>query len=192
MSEAKAHPGEIVVSVSDAAARGQSFASSFGESQLSRLAALVAQSRDDSVGGAAVPTIVSCSLRFAPAVRPAMARIRGEIEARFGLMCQRCLEVAALEQVTTVDVVVVDPELPDAALEEAAIGEDRWDHAGDELSLTEFVDEFVLLSLPLVVRHADPAQCGALANSALAAGEADEGRQKPFADLASLMAKRQQ
>jgi uncharacterized protein len=61
----------------------------------------------------------------------------------------------------------------------------------ERLSLTELIEEQVLLGLPLVPMHAEAAQCG-VAEAALAAGEPEaavEEKQRPFANLRALLDK---
>jgi len=108
-------------------------------------------------------------------------RVDGEVV----LACQRCLKpcACAVDEKASLVVVARDTdEVPGGY--EPLLGD------AERLSLTELVEEQVLLGLPLVPMHASAVQCGAAA--ALASGEpeaaADE-KQRPFANLRELLDK---
>lgn len=191
MVDATNKPASDLVNIMDAAGRGASYQYTLDTASLPRLASLIQDSADDSVGGESVKCHVAVTIRFQPARRPARATLSGTIDSQLSLMCQRCLELAPIDQSQSIDSVVVEPDVTDDDLQDEGIKADRWDHQGDTLSISEFVDEFLVLNLPLVVRHANREHCGALANKALPGDvNENEDRQTPFAGLAELMSKR--
>ena len=111
------------------------------------------------------------------------------MRARAWLVCQRCLKEfeAALESPVRVAFVGRDAE--------AGRVPDEYDAVtapGGRIQLTEFVEEELLLALPLVPMHATPAECALkLAAEAEAEGEVPTApaRQvtRPFADLRQLL-----
>ncbi len=159
---------------------------SLEKAHLPRLSALIAQSREDAVGGAAPELSADVALGFAFRQQPRFIEISGNIKARFGLMCQRCLELAPLEVDVAVSLAVVAADKPGDYLESVKETHERWDHDGDELLLAEVVDELILLELPLVIMHEERTDCGRLAGEARFAAQS-ERTQRPFADLSALL-----
>jgi len=117
--------------------------------------------------------------------------LEGAVRARAWLVCQRCLKQfeAALESPVRVAFVGRDAE--------AGRVPDEYDAVtapGGRIQLTEFVEEELLLALPLVPMHATPAEC-ALQLAAEAEAEADGDAPatparpvtRPFADLRQLL-----
>ncbi len=109
-----------------------------------------------------------------------------QVEGVTYLACQRCLKpcACALDESALLVVVARDTdEVPGGY--EPLLGD------AERLSVTELIEEQVLLGLPLVPMHETAAECGA-AVAALAVGEdeaaADE-TQKPFANLRELLDK---
>jgi len=115
--------------------------------------------------------------------------LEGAVRVRAWLVCQRCLKEfqAALESPVRVAFVARDAEagrVPDAY--DAVIA------PGGRLALEEFVEEELLLALPLVPMHASPAECALELATATADGEADappaaRPTQRPFAELRDLL-----
>jgi uncharacterized protein len=116
--------------------------------------------------------------------------LQGAVRARAWLVCQRCLREfeAALESPVRVAFVGRDAE--------AGRVPDEYDAVtapGGRIRLAEFVEEELLLALPLVPMHATPAEC-ALKLAAEAESE-PEGESaapaqpvtRPFAELRELM-----
>jgi uncharacterized protein len=109
-----------------------------------------------------------------------------QVDGEVTLTCQRCLRPCASRVDESASLVVVGSdadELPGGY--EPLLGDP------ERLSLTELIEEQVLLGLPLVPMHAEAAQCGA-AEAALAAGEPEaavEEKQRPFANLRALLDK---
>ena len=117
--------------------------------------------------------------------------LEGAVRARAWLVCQRCLKAfeAALESPVRVAFVGRDAE--------ASRVPDEYDAVtapGGRIQLTEFVEEELLLALPLVPMHATPAECAlTLAAEAGADAEGDAPRAparpvtRPFAELRELL-----
>ena len=114
--------------------------------------------------------------------------LEGAVRARAWLVCQRCLKAfeAALESPVRVAFVGRDAEagrVPDAY--------DAVTAPGGRLALEEFVEDELMLALPLVPMHATPAECAVLLAADDVEGEADAPaavpRQRPFAELRDLL-----
>jgi DUF177 domain-containing protein len=114
--------------------------------------------------------------------------LEGAVRARAWLVCQRCLKAfeAALESPVRVAFVGRDAEagrVPDAY--------DAVTAPGGRLALEEFVEDELLLALPLVPMHATPAECAVLLAAEDTGGEADAPpavpTQRPFAELRDLL-----
>ena len=117
--------------------------------------------------------------------------LEGAVRARAWLVCQRCLKEfeASLESPVRVAFVGRDAE--------AGRVPDEYDAVtapGGRIQLTEFVEDELLLALPLVPMHATPAEC-ALQLAAEAEAEADADSEapaarpvsRPFAELRELL-----
>jgi uncharacterized protein len=106
------------------------------------------------------------------------------VEGEVLLTCQRCLRPCACSVAESAVLAVVahdSDEVPGGY--EPLLGD------AERLSVTEVIEEQVLLGLPLVPKHANAAQCGAPAVAPAAGGDdtaADE-KQKPFANLRQLL-----
>jgi uncharacterized protein len=114
--------------------------------------------------------------------------LEGAVRARAWLVCQRCLKEfeAALESPVRVAFVARDAE--------AGRVPDEYDAVtapGGRIQLTEFVEEELMLALPLVPMHATPAECAlTLASEPEADSEPAAPAQpvtRPFAELRELM-----
>ncbi|MBS0396886.1 MAG: DUF177 domain-containing protein [Proteobacteria bacterium] len=127
------------------------------------------------------------SVRFRFHVAGAYPALEGAVQARAWLTCQRCLKEfeAALESPVRVAFVGRDAE--------ASRVPDEYDAVtapGGRIQLSEFVEDELLLALPLVPMHDTPAQC-ALTLAAEAESEAPaaaaRSATRPFAELRELM-----
>jgi uncharacterized protein len=113
-------------------------------------------------------------------------RIDVRVAGEMFLACQRCLRPCrcAVDESASLVVVARDTdEVPGGF--EPLLGDP------ERLSVTELIEEQVLLGLPLVPTHASAAECGAAA-AALAADEAEaaaDEKQRPFANLRELLDK---
>jgi uncharacterized protein len=117
--------------------------------------------------------------------------LEGAVRAKAWLVCQRCLQQfeAALESPVRVAFVGRDAE--------AGRVPDEYDAVtapGGRIQLAEFVEDELLLALPLVPMHATPAECALkLAEEAQVESENEapaapaQPVTRPFADLRELM-----
>jgi len=112
------------------------------------------------------------------------ASVRVRVEGEVMLTCQRCLRPCAWNVAEDASLVVVTQDV-----EEVPGGFEPLLGDPERLSLTELIEEQLLLGLPLVPRHANAASCGEA--STASHGEADEpaaeDRQRPFANLRALL-----
>jgi uncharacterized protein len=101
--------------------------------------------------------------------------VQGSLSAGLQMTCQRCLEPVVVEVDTTFSVVVSEVETDEM---DSVISEDG------ELSLSELVEDELLLALPIVAHH-DATECGVVVE----AGTGDAGvpvQDGPFAVLEKL------
>jgi uncharacterized protein len=108
------------------------------------------------------------------------------VEGEVILTCQRCLGRCGCRVDESAALAVVERDT-----DEVPGGYEPLLGDAERLSVTEVIEEQVLLGLPLVPMHADAAQCGA-AGAAPAAGvdeSAADEKQKPFANLRQLLDK---
>ena len=111
-----------------------------------------------------------------------LPRATGSIKARLASVCQRCLEPFDLELEVPVDVVFGDED-DVAAAGGVPSGQEVWELDDEQLSLRDLVEEWLIMSLPLAPMHDDETSC-----SASAANRDAQDKVRPFADLKSLMA----
>ncbi len=106
------------------------------------------------------------------------------VEGRVMLPCQRCLRPCecAVSESTQLVVVADDKEEVPGGFEPALGDPER-------LSVTELVEEQMLLGLPLVPLHDDESECGAIeaALPVVAEDAPAEEKQRPFANLRELL-----
>jgi len=119
-------------------------------------------------------------------VRGALGEIRlqGTITGGIGQQCQRCLQPMMWRFSLEPDVVLVDPAGPPPALGDA---QEVLELGPDGLRPAEFVEEEILLALPLAPRHED---CQARLPHEFEAGGGDRDAENPFAVLQELRKKR--
>jgi uncharacterized protein len=116
--------------------------------------------------------------------RPALD---GEVDAEVTLTCQRCLTAMRLPIEGRLELVFVASEAEAAG--ELPEGLEPALAPNGRASLAAVVEDELLLSLPLVARHADPAECAQAAGpervaaESAAAARREESVQRPFADL---------
>lgn len=110
------------------------------------------------------------------------AVISGQVRASVILQCQRCLEAMTVQLNSEINVGLVrkktDEGLLPAEMDAMQIEND------DPLVLSEFIEDELLLSLPIVARHQEGEAC-ALKNEYQEGDEAPK-RPNPFAVLVSL------
>lgn len=110
-----------------------------------------------------------------------------QVSGELVLTCQRCLRPCTCAVNESASLVVMASDV-----EEVPGGFEPLLGDAERLSITELIEEQLLLGLPLVPRHAKTALCGeAPAAIAVSASEAaaDE-TQRPFANLRELLDKR--
>ena len=113
--------------------------------------------------------------------------LHGSFQTRVALACQRCFAPVTVVLAGDIALAVVPEndegrDLP-AALDPLPVA--------DSVALAALVEDEILLALPPMPVHADPAVCrqhGYTAPEQPSAGP-DEGRQQPFAGLADLLAR---
>ncbi len=110
--------------------------------------------------------------------------IRVQVRGAVMLPCQRCMRPCACDVNEDASLVVVAHDA-----EEVPGGYEPCVGDAERLSLTDLIEEQVLLGLPLVPKHADAAVCGEAAGSAgkIERAPAADDRQRPFADLRRLL-----
>lgn len=122
--------------------------------------------------------------------------VKGKIECDLDLHCQRCLNAVNTPLETELAVVFVSTDVQAETLQE---GFDTWLVEDNELFLQDFIEDEILLALPVVVSHEEHEQCQparelieALPEDAIAEDhDSPEGEQKenPFAVLKDLKLK---
>jgi uncharacterized protein len=111
----------------------------------------------------------------------------GELSATLLLTCQRCLEEVAVAVVASCHLGFVDDEAAAAAVPAT---HDPVIMTQGRVSLTELVEEELLLALPIVPVHADTANCVARpADRADEEAPKAEPTHRPFAGLRDLLKK---
>ena len=112
--------------------------------------------------------------------------VNGQIKAELQLLCQRCLDVKAEPFETTFSVVLVSSDEQAERLQE---GFDTWMVEDQKIFLRDFIEDEILLALPLVVSHDDCEPAKELIE-ALPSEEAntneDDVKDNPFAALKDL------
>ena len=112
--------------------------------------------------------------------------LEGAVRARAWLVCQRCLSEFQAELESPVRVAFVGRDA------EAGRVPDDYDAVtapGGRIELAEFVEDELLLALPLVPMHATPAECVHRLAAADAEGDAPAAAgpmRRPFAELREL------
>jgi uncharacterized protein len=119
----------------------------------------------------------------------AFPALEGAVRARAWLVCQRCLAEFAAELESPVRVAFVARDAESGRVPEAY---DAVTAPGGQLAFKEFVEDELMLALPLVPMHATPADCAlqlaaAAAESEPEAAPAVRPTQRPFAELRDLL-----
>ena len=106
--------------------------------------------------------------------------LRGDCGTKVDMLCQRCLSPMGIDLHSEVGVAVVRDE---AEIRKLRVDVEPLLHPDGKLNLVEFVEEEMLLTLPLAPMHPSP-RCAKPRSP-----EADKrhGRQKPFAGLKDLL-----
>jgi uncharacterized protein len=157
---------------------GKRFGGTAGVAELPRLVAVVSDPQGE----------VTFSLDFDRDERRRV-RVRGRVQARLTLLCQRCLEPFVLTLDEPVALLLVESF---AEMERVPEGSDPWwPPEGPEAArvrLLDVVEEQLLLALPQVPRHPDGACAPAVQEvpEALSGPAEATPRENPFAQLAAL------
>jgi uncharacterized protein len=110
--------------------------------------------------------------------------IKGYIKAELQMVCNRCLDATTLTIDTSIEVVLVST---DAQAERLQEGFDIWMVEDQTLLLLDFIEDEMLLAMPLVISHEDCEPVRKLIE-ALPSDENTEEQQKenPFSALKDL------
>ncbi|MGK0270885.1 MAG: hypothetical protein ACI88H_001536 [Cocleimonas sp.] len=110
--------------------------------------------------------------------------IKGHIKAELQMVCNRCLEATDLSIDSTLEVVLVGS---DAQAERLQEGFDIWLVEDQTLFLRDFIEDEILLAMPIVISHEDCVPARELIE-ALPGDESIEEQKKenPFAALKDL------
>ncbi|MEH6456257.1 MAG: YceD family protein [Cocleimonas sp.] len=110
--------------------------------------------------------------------------IKGHIKAELQMVCNRCLEATDLSIDTAIEVVLVST---DAQAERLQEGFDIWMVEDQTLFLRDFIEDEILLAMPIVISHDDCEPARELIES-LPGDEDTEEQEKenPFAALKDL------
>ena len=106
--------------------------------------------------------------------------IEGRMAGTFRPACQRCLEPVDMP---------IEVELRLAVTGASGLvpaGMERWESDEAGVILRDLLEDELILALPMVARHDDPAQCGDMARRADETAERPPGRENPFAVLRGL------
>jgi uncharacterized protein len=127
--------------------------------------------------------------RFSFALEQGSPAALVEVAGSLPLTCQRCLQPVEWPVASSSRLVFVDGA--EGALA-ANDGRDAFETHAGHAALIEIAEEELLLALPLVATHADPAACEALVPAAAEPGEpkAEEHGQRPFEGLKELLGKK--
>lgn len=117
--------------------------------------------------------------------------LSGTLDARVQVVCQRCLQDMDEDLHCELSLLVFDTEeelqqLPGGGVGGGENGREGVVMAEEGLDVVALIEDELILSLPMIPMHADPA-CNRVLNQLKEAGEA-EGRPNPFAALAALKA----
>ena len=111
-------------------------------------------------------------------------RVSGQVTAQMGVICQRCLEPMPLDLEVAIDAAVVWDEEQAAQLSSEI---EPWIGKNERINAHELLEDELLLALPIMPAH-EQKDCKGLASfSTQPEEEPTSDRQKPFADLASLI-----
>ncbi len=111
--------------------------------------------------------------------------VRGRVECELFLICQRCFGEVEVPVAAALDLIRVANEDDAEAL---ADGRDPLVAPNREVDLATMLEDELLLALPIVPRHAEPAACKRV-DAAPVAAEEPNHEVHPFAALAALKPK---
>ncbi len=108
--------------------------------------------------------------------------VRGRVECTLFLICQRCFGAVEVPVAANLDLIRVADESDAEAL---ADGRDPLVAPNREVDMATMLEDELLLALPIVPRHADPAGCMRVDTAPAVADESGD-EVHPFAALAAL------
>jgi uncharacterized protein len=110
--------------------------------------------------------------------------IKGKVKATLNVICQRCLEKLEVLVRDNISLGVIESEDLASGLDSTL---DPWICSGYKLSLSELVEEQLILCLPIVNHHEDSDCANGLDYQAkVSAKEGDSSKDNPFAVLKTL------
>ena len=110
--------------------------------------------------------------------------IKGHIKAELQMVCNRCLDATDLSIDTTIEVVLVSN---DAQAERLQEGFDIWMVEDQKLFLRDFIEDEILLAMPIVISHEDCEPARELIEALPGDENTEEQKQEnPFAALKDL------
>jgi len=110
--------------------------------------------------------------------------IKGQIKGELQMVCNRCLDATDLTIDTTFEVVLVSS---DAQAERLQEGFDIWLVEDQKLFLRDFIEDEILLAMPIVISHEDCVPARALIEALPGEENTEEQQQEnPFATLKDL------
>ena len=109
--------------------------------------------------------------------------IRGQIKAELEMVCNRCLEAVELKIDTNLEVVLVSS---DAQAERLQDGFDIWLVEDQTLFLGDFIEDEILLTMPIVISHEECEPARELIEALPEDENNEEQKENPFAALKDL------
>ena len=106
----------------------------------------------------------------------------GEISSTVEMVCQRCMQPVTTDVLTTVSVAFVTS---DAQAEKVSEEYEPLMVSDDQVVLSEFIEDELILALPIVATHAD-LDCQSWFKDNPEPEFKEEPRKNPFAELAKL------
>lgn len=111
------------------------------------------------------------------------AHLKGELKVCLNLTCQRCLQAMQWQADLPFDYILLRSEAQEAQI---ADGRETLICADEELDLAWFLEEEVLLAMPMIAKHED---CEVQMQFHSDAQTEPEARENPFAQLKNLIHK---
>jgi len=110
--------------------------------------------------------------------------IKGHIKAELQMVCNRCLDATDLSIDTTIEVVLVSNDAQAERLQESF---DIWMVEDQKLFLRDFIEDEILLAMPIVISHEDCEPARELIEALPGDENTEEQKQEnPFAALKDL------
>lgn len=114
------------------------------------------------------------------------SRLSGTVAVTLQMQCQRCLEMMPCEVKHDFDYVLISDPAQEDRIED---GSETFLCAGHELELAWFVEEEILLAMPMIAKHEN---CKAPQGYTTAPVETPQAAENPFAALKELMKSKEQ